>query len=218
MEEPAESRSGHRVRGHPAHRAGEKRLPVRVDPAKELHELRAGIGDAVHLEPTEGLLGQGLAAYAGEEAEEVRNASGKRQIGPGRRVSRRGVRLRSGGRLGGRTEPLRRDPPRGDDAQGAAPHLGFEHAVRAPHHEREAPPFALAQELREVGIGGRPEGGDPAADPVEQEVHRGPHRQPRCTATTPAFRLKYRHWRNPAARIISSRASWSGCMRIDSTR
>ena len=237
VEEPAEGRAGHRVRGDPAHRAGEERLPVRVDPAKERHELRAGIGAAVHIEPAEGLLGQGLAAYAGEEAEEVRNASGEHQIGAGRLFASDGLaggirlpgwrriacgRRREGrlllARLRSRRALVPRQPPQGHDAERAVPHLGFEHAVRAPHHEREAPPLALAEERREVGVGGRPEGGDPTADPVEQEVHRGAHRQPRCTATTPALRLKYRHRRNPAARIISSRASWSGCMRIDSAR
>ena len=191
----------------------------------------------MHLEPAEGLLGQGLAAYAGEEAEEVRHGSGEHQVGAGRLFTRGGLaggirlpgwrriargRRREGrlllARLRSRRALVPRQPPRGHDAERALPHLGFEHAVRAPHHEREAPPLALAEERREVGVGGRSEGRDPAADPVEQEVHRGAHRQPRCTATTPALRLKYRHRRKPAARIMPSRASWSGCMRIDSAR
>ena len=162
----------------------------------------------MYLQPAEGgLRGQGLAAYAGEEVEEVRDASDERQIGAGRRICRRRVRRRFGNRPGSFPMPPRHDPPRGHDAEGAVPHLDFEHPIRSPHHEREAPPFALAEERRKVGIGGRPEGGDPTAEPVEQKVHRGGHRQPRCTATIPAFRLKYRHCRNPAARIISSRAS-----------
>ena len=41
---------------------------------------------------------------------------------------------------------------------------------------------------------------------------------PRCSATTPAARLKYSTRARPAACIMAFNVSWSGCMRIDSAR
>ena len=76
----------------------------------------------------------------------------------------------------GRAPPLLADPARGQDPERPVPHLDLEAASGPPHHEREPPALALAQQLRKVRVGGRREGGDPAPDPLEQEVDGGAHR------------------------------------------
>ena len=73
-------------------------------------------------------------------------------------------------------DPFLRIPVRGQDAERTVPYLDLEAPAGAPDHEGEAPALGFAEKLRKVGVGGRGEGGDAAADPLEEQVDGGAHR------------------------------------------